>query len=283
MSRAGAPAQARPTGWLLGLAYLLPGLAWAQSAPSPLPVMDAASLPAGISERLRREAERPMYWIKVHGDNDKAEARKPAPARLEPVKPEAPRPDPVRAEAAKAEVAKPVPPARPVPVALSPVATAPVTPPPDVPRPLTPTADGSAPAPALASGPAAADRADAQAAAPATLLASVPASLPAPAVPPVRAPEPAPAAPQALAAEALELLSSVQPEFPQALMRRLRKGDLQVEVDVSTDGTVVDARVLSSSNPRLESAALTAIRTWQFKPPSRNTSAVINFSFDLDS
>ncbi len=280
---AGGPVQTGPTGWLLGLACLLPGLAWGQSPPSPLPVMDAASLPAGISERLRREAERPMYWIKVHADNDKAEARKPAPARLEPVKPEAPRPEPVRAEAAKAEVAKSTPPARPVPAALNPVATAPVTPSPEAPRPLTPAADSSALAPSLAPGLAAADRAAAQAAAPATLLASVPTSLPAPTVPPVVVPEPPPAAPPARVAEALELLSSVQPEFPQALMRRLRKGDLQVEVDVSTEGTVVDARVLSSSHPRLESAALTAIRTWQFKPPSRNTSAVINFSFDLDS
>jgi TonB family protein len=255
--------------------------------------MDAASLPAGISERLRREAERPMYWIKVHGEADKPEPRRaaPAPVRGEPVKPEPVRAEPVRAEAPKSEPAKAAAIARSTPATPAPATASPVAPPEATPAPVaqstpelpTPAQQTRSPGPLPDSAPAVAPPALTQAAVPEnaasqegkgdTQLASAAPSLPPPPRPDIKPP----------VAEALELLSSSQPQFPQALMRQLRKGELQVEVDVSTDGTVADARVLSSSHPRLESAALSAIRTWQFKPPARPTSAVINFSFDLDS
>jgi TonB family protein len=255
--------------------------------------MDAASLPAGISERLRREAERPMYWIKVHGEADKPEPRRaaPAPVRSEPVKPEPVRAEPVRAEAPKSEPAKAAAIARSTPATPAPATASPVAPPEATPAPVaqstpelpTPAQQTRSPGPLPDSAPAVAPPALTQAAVPEnaasqegkgdTQLASAAPSLPPPPRPDIKPP----------VAEALELLSSSQPQFPQALMRQLRKGELQVEVDVSTDGTVADARVLSSSHPRLESAALSAIRTWQFKPPARPTSAVINFSFDLDS
>jgi TonB family protein len=257
--------------------------------------MDAASLPAGISERLRREAERPMYWIKVHGEADKPEPRRaaPAPVRGEPVKPEPVRAEPVRAEAPKSEPAKAAAIARSTPATPAPATASPVAPPEATPAPVaqstpelpTPAQQTRSPGPLADNAPAPelAPPALTQAAVPEnaasqegkgdTQLASAAPSLPPPPRPDIKPP----------VAEALELLSSSQPQFPQALMRQLRKGELQVEVDVSTDGTVADARVLSSSHPRLESAALSAIRTWQFKPPARPTSAVINFSFDLDS
>jgi TonB family protein len=273
MTRPGQPG----TTLTLALALLgLAGAARAQAPAAPLPVMDAASLPAGISERLRREAERPMYWIKVHGEADKADARKPA----------APRVEAARADPAPRSVPAPVAPAARAAPVLATEAVAPSTAPPDVragrmpASPVAPTppptplaAATSASTPELGVTDSAAPAAPVGDAGPSTLASVAPAA-------PVAPPQPAPAA---APAEPLELLSSAQPDFPQTLMRRLRRGELQVEVDVATDGSVSDARVLSSSHPRLEAAALTAIKTWQFKPPARSTSAVINFSFDLDS
>lgn len=255
----------QPAGWLLllGMTGSLPGPVAAQSTSAPLPVVGAASLPAGISERLRREAERPMYWIKVHGEPDKAEARKPAP-RSEPIRSDA--------VARKSPVLAPAP----APVADN-VVRAPVPQPKAA--PALPLVTDKAPDAVIADAPSAAlplpDPPASEAAAADTPSAVGASTLPAPAAAPTVAALPV--------VEALELLSSTQPEFPQTLMRRLRKGELQVEVDVSTEGNVVDARVLSSSNPRLDAAAMSAIRTWQFKPPAQTTSAVINFSFDLDS
>ena len=71
--------------------------------------------------------------------------------------------------------------------------------------------------------------------------------------------------------------------LPDSLMRRMRRGSVEVKVQVAPDGSVMDATIVQSSHPRLDQAALEAIKAAHFQPVSRPTSAVIQFGFDLDS
>lgn len=71
--------------------------------------------------------------------------------------------------------------------------------------------------------------------------------------------------------------------LPDALMRRLRRGAVEVRVEIGPDGQVLDAVIVQSSHPRLEQPALEATRAAHFQPVARPTSAVIQFDFDLDS
>jgi len=66
-------------------------------------------------------------------------------------------------------------------------------------------------------------------------------------------------------------------------MRRLRRGNVTLRVDVGADGRVIQAAVLNSTNPRLEQAAMEAAQGMRFQAMRRPNSGEINFSFDLDS
>jgi len=92
--------------------------------------------------------------------------------------------------------------------------------------------------------------------------------------------------PVAMAAEALdETLRPVyqtDPQFPQNLLRSLRKGQVQVRFQVLPDGSVAELQVLSSSNARLNQAALTAVAQWRFAPLKKTQSGRVDLGFDLD-
>ena len=79
----------------------------------------------------------------------------------------------------------------------------------------------------------------------------------------------------------LAITRSVDPQFPMATMRRLRKGDVEVRFDVGNDGKVEVASVLQSTDPGLENAALAAVRQWEFKPTPKGHAAVVDLAFDL--
>jgi len=266
---------------------------------APRPAASAAS-EAAVSERARREAASPMYWIRIHSERPPEERKGAAPPRPETAAKQNAAPN----SAAPAQAANPVSSAELAPAiraAGGKATTAPNSPP--VANQLanqggdTPTgaASRSLPPPAAAEAATAARPQPAQTAGlvgAAALAASTPsnaagadqkvASLqaaPLPAGPPPSlstAPEPEPAE------ETLVLLSGSEPRFPDSLMRRLRRGAVTMRVDVGTDGAVRRASVVTSSNPRLETAAVEAAQAMRFQPVRRPASADINFSFDLD-
>lgn len=221
----------------------------------------AVDVAPATKDRLQREAERPLYWIKLHAE----QAAKTAP--------------PAAAASPPAEVRKPATAGSPLPTApavVPPVATA--TP---APRPEQ-TAKAAKPA-AGASQAAAAEPVLAAAEPAAPGPAPEPERLLALAPPAAAAPAPAPTAAALVGPpEPLQLISSPEPDFPIQLVQRLRKGSLQIKLEVSTEGLVVGASVLRSSHPRLESPALAAVRTWQFKPPKQPSSLVVDYKFDID-
>lgn len=80
-------------------------------------------------------------------------------------------------------------------------------------------------------------------------------------------------------------VSTQQPEYPRASMRRGERGDVLLRVQVGADGRVDGVDVVSSSqHRRLDRAAVSAVRRWRFEPAMRNGQPVagelrIPFSF----
>lgn len=269
---------------------------WAQSTPpAPVPVPDTQGLE--ISDRVKRDAERPMYWIRRLGEqtagqdktapersaaekaaSDKAAAERAA-RTVRNDKPEKPAPAPRTAapEPAPGPALATRDSAVPAPLAHAAPASGPeVTP---ATTPALAHAEPGAPAPdaplARASGAAAesVDPTGDHAAATDVAMNT-----------PERHPEPAvlsPPPPQA--AETLVLRPGESLALPDSLMRRMRRGSVEVKVQVAPDGSVMDATIVQSSHPRLDQPALEAIKAAHFQPVTRPTSAIIQFGFDLDS
>jgi TonB family protein len=118
-------------------------------------------------------------------------------------------------------------------------------------------------------------------------VAAVPAAVIAPqalpsmrAVPPLAAvPAPEPAR-ESRGPAALELLTSVEPDFPQRLLRTIGPGSVVVEFDVSPDGSVARSAVLRSPHRGLNAAALAAVSAWRFKPPGTTMPGVAELKFE---
>jgi protein TonB len=77
-------------------------------------------------------------------------------------------------------------------------------------------------------------------------------------------------------------IASVQPDFPATVVRRIHKGNVEVQFEVAPGGTVVEAAVVESSHPRLNEAAVEAVKQWRFKPTPKTHTAVVNLVFDID-
>jgi len=82
--------------------------------------------------------------------------------------------------------------------------------------------------------------------------------------------------------ESLTPLVKSAPEFPPNLMRQLRKGAVQVGFTVKPDGSVSDARAVSSSHPRLVAAAVATVAQWRFQPLRQAQDAMVELGFNLD-
>lgn len=78
----------------------------------------------------------------------------------------------------------------------------------------------------------------------------------------------------------LELVSSVEPEFPPRLVRQIGKGSVVVRFDVRPDGTVARTEVTSSSHRGLNEAASAAVAAWRFKPISETLPGVVELKFE---
>jgi protein TonB len=75
------------------------------------------------------------------------------------------------------------------------------------------------------------------------------------------------AAAQRAAAPELRALSTPPPRFPPDALRAGQSGEVQVEFTVAPDGSVVSARVLRSTPPRVfDREALNAVKRWRFQP-----------------
>ncbi|MCO5978136.1 energy transducer TonB [Ideonella oryzae] len=285
------------------LLWPLCAASWAQSAPpAPVPVPDTQGIE--ISDRVKRDAERPMYWIRRLGEQtagqDKATQERSATERQNAAEKLASEKAAAERAARAARTEKPekqAPAPRPAPP--EPTTPAPALATRDTARPsptsasdAAPSRPAPAPAPALASaepattGASAADVPVAHAASPST-ESDAPAPDRASATDvamttPEHHPEPA-APPPSPVAETLVLRPGESLALPDSLMRRMRRGSVEVRVQVAPDGSVMDATIVQSSHPRLDQAALDAIKAAHFQPVSRPTSAVIQFGFDLDS
>lgn len=82
----------------------------------------------------------------------------------------------------------------------------------------------------------------------------------------------------------LRAISQPGPRFPQSAQRAGASGTVQVEFTVATDGSVSDARVVSSDTPRqfqrdFEKEALSAVKRWRFQPVAQATTSRRTISF----
>ncbi len=105
--------------------------------------------------------------------------------------------------------------------------------------------------------------------------------------PPPPQPEQLPAAapPVAETLTPAQLVSSIQPAYPQAAREARTQGDVVIETTVDTAGQVTQMRVLSGS-PLLREAAISALARWKFQPALLGTrpvtsSTVVTIHFRL--
>lgn len=73
--------------------------------------------------------------------------------------------------------------------------------------------------------------------------------------------------------------SKVQPSYPELARKMNIAGTVKIEVIVSPNGSVKEARIVGG-HPVLASAALDAAKKWRFDPASAESSGVIDFKFE---
>lgn len=73
--------------------------------------------------------------------------------------------------------------------------------------------------------------------------------------------------------------TKVQPSYPDLARKMGITGTVKIEVVVSPNGTVKDARVVGG-HPVLASAALDAAKKWRFEPSSTESTGIIDFKFE---
>jgi len=71
----------------------------------------------------------------------------------------------------------------------------------------------------------------------------------------------------------------VQPAYPELARKMQISGTVKIEVTVSPNGTVKEARVVGG-HPVLATAALDAAKRWRFEPAPSESSGVIDFKFE---
>jgi TonB family protein len=73
--------------------------------------------------------------------------------------------------------------------------------------------------------------------------------------------------------------SKVQPVFPDLARKMNITGTVKVQVTVSPNGTVKDAKIVGG-HPVLATAALEAARKWRFEPAQTESTGVVDFKFE---
>jgi protein TonB len=73
--------------------------------------------------------------------------------------------------------------------------------------------------------------------------------------------------------------SKVQPEYPELARKMNITGTVKVQVVVSPNGTVKEAKVVGG-HPVLAGVALEAVRKWRFEPAPGESTGVVDFKFE---
>jgi TonB family protein len=73
--------------------------------------------------------------------------------------------------------------------------------------------------------------------------------------------------------------SKVQPVYPELARKMNITGTVKVEVVVSPNGTVKEAKVVGG-HPVLASAALEAVKKWRFEPAAMESTGIVDFKFE---
>ena len=73
--------------------------------------------------------------------------------------------------------------------------------------------------------------------------------------------------------------SKVQPAYPDLARKMNITGTVKVQVTVTPNGTVKEAKVVGG-HPVLANAALDAVRKWRFEPAAVETSGMVDFKFE---
>ena len=73
--------------------------------------------------------------------------------------------------------------------------------------------------------------------------------------------------------------TKVQPAYPELARKMNLSGTVKIEVVVSPNGTVKDARVVGG-HPVLANSALDAAKKWRFEPTSTESTGIIDFKFE---
>ena len=73
--------------------------------------------------------------------------------------------------------------------------------------------------------------------------------------------------------------SKVQPFYPDLARKMNITGTVKIEVTVSPNGTVKEARIVGG-HPLLANAALDAAKKWRFEPAANESTGVIDFKFE---
>ena len=97
------------------------------------------------------------------------------------------------------------------------------------------------------------------------------------------APIAGPAIAQNQTAQSEEILrrakTKIQPAYPELARKMSITGTVKIEVVVSPNGTVKEARVVGG-HPVLSGAALEAAKKWRFEPSPAESSGIIDFKFE---
>jgi TonB family protein len=73
--------------------------------------------------------------------------------------------------------------------------------------------------------------------------------------------------------------TKVQPAYPDLARKMNITGTVKIEVVVSPNGTVKEARIVGG-HPVLSTAALDAAKKWRFEPSAAESSGIIDFKFE---
>ncbi len=71
-----------------------------------------------------------------------------------------------------------------------------------------------------------------------------------------------------------ELVRRVEPLYPDEIRKLHIDGLVILQVAIGASGAVEDVRLLRSLTPELDTAAMTAVRQWQYKPAMLDRNAV---------
>jgi TonB family protein len=73
--------------------------------------------------------------------------------------------------------------------------------------------------------------------------------------------------------------TKVQPVYPDLARKMNITGTVKIEVVVSPNGSVKEARIVGG-HPVLSNAALEAAKKWRFEPSSAESTGIIDFKFE---